>query len=298
MDDLRHFTLAQLKQLVDSMDDKQTQNYITQNLAVVRNIQVELIQKQFRDSTWILPEMRILILKRGSANVTLNMMAQHFEAGELVFLGANGMLQYGKASDDLQAVGVSLSNELFSLAIGNRIPKAFDGRLRDFHMQLEPNDLDFLDRLHLLIYRNTHEEGHSPQVTLQLVSAFLWFIDHLWSRHETVYRQQQSREQRLFHDFIQLVNNNATSQHQVDYYAARLCLSPRYMSTLVKQASGKAAKEWIDNALITRAKILLRHSEKSILEISEELSFPNPSFFSKYFKRLVGTTPLKFRENP
>ena len=64
---------------------------------------------------------------------------------------------------------------------------------------------------------------------------------------------------------------------------------------MVRQASGITAKEWIDRAVITQAKILLRHSELSVLEISEELGFANPSFFSKYFRRLTGLTPLGFK---
>ena len=52
----------------------------------------------------------------------------------------------------------------------------------------------------------------------------------------------------------------------------------------------------IDRALITQAKVLLRHSDKSVAQISEDLNFPNPAFFSKYFKRLTAMTPLEYRE--
>ena len=67
------------------------------------------------------------------------------------------------------------------------------------------------------------------------------------------------------------------------------------MSTLVKQVSGKAAKQWIDDAMITRAKVALRHSDKTVAEIAEEMNFPNPSFFCKYFKRLTGLTTQSYR---
>ena len=51
------------------------------------------------------------------------------------------------------------------------------------------------------------------------------------------------------------------------------------------------AKKWIDLALITRIKVELMHTSKSIVQIADELNFPNPSFFSKYFKRIIGVTP-------
>jgi AraC-like DNA-binding protein len=67
------------------------------------------------------------------------------------------------------------------------------------------------------------------------------------------------------------------------------------MSTLVKQVSGKAAKQWIDDAIITRIKVALRHSDKTVSEIADEMCFPNSSFFCKYFKRLTGMTTQAYR---
>ena len=62
----------------------------------------------------------------------------------------------------------------------------------------------------------------------------------------------------------------------------------------MKKVSGKAAKEWIDEAITTRIKVELKHSDKSIAQIAYDLNFPNPSFFSKYFKRMTGMTPHEY----
>ena len=74
-----------------------------------------------------------------------------------------------------------------------------------------------------------------------------------------------------------------------------MCLTERYLGTVIRQASGVTAKEWIDRALIARVKVELRHTDKSVARISEEMNFPNPSFFSKYFKRLTQQTPAQYR---
>ena len=59
----------------------------------------------------------------------------------------------------------------------------------------------------------------------------------------------------------------------------------------------KIATERLDRGVIaTRIKIELKHTDKSVAQISEDMNFPNPSFFSKYFKRLTGLTPLEYRE--
>jgi AraC-like DNA-binding protein len=65
---------------------------------------------------------------------------------------------------------------------------------------------------------------------------------------------------------------------------------------VVKQASGRSAKQWIDEALVTRIKIDLLHTEKPITSISDDMNFPNQSFFTKFFKRMTGMTPSQFRQ--
>jgi AraC-like DNA-binding protein len=296
MAEMRQLNLAQLKQLVEGKDENLANNYISRNMAVARNVRLDLIKEQIVDQPTLMPEMRILIIKNGWARPVINMMERRFEAGDLVFLGTNSILQYKDASSDVQGIGLSISDELFSLAIGNRIPQAFDGHLRHFQLRLQPDELEYLDQLHLMLYRHLRQQDGSSQVTLHLLSAFLWYVDHLWSRQEQTYRESQTREQRLFTDFIQLVSEFAPEHHTIDYYASRLCITPRYMSTIIKQVSGKSAKQWIDDALVTRIKIELKHTDKSVARICDEMNFPNPSFLTKFFKRMTGMTPREFRQ--
>ena len=296
MEELRQLNLAQLKQLVEGKDENLANKYISRNLAVARNVRLNLIKEQLKEQPTLMPEMRVLMIKNGWANPIINMIERRFEVGDLVFLGSNGILQYKDASSDVQGIGLSISDELFSLAAGNRIPSAFDGHLRDFQMRLNPAEQEYLDRLHLMLYHHLRQPDGSSQVTLHLVSAFLWYVDHLWNRHEQSYREHQSREQRLFTDFIQLVSEYAPEHHTIDFYASRLCITPRYMSTIIKQVSGKSAKQWIDAALVTRIKIDLKHTDKSIARICDDMNFPNPSFLTKFFKRMTGMTPKEFRQ--
>ena len=293
---MRQLSLAQHKQLIEGKDEDLANNYISRNMAVARNVRLNLIKDQIVGQPTLMPEMRILMIKNGWAEPVINMMERRFETGDLVFLGTNGILQYKDASSDVQGIGLSISDELFSLAIGNRIPQAFDGHLRHFQLHLQPEEQEYLDQLHLMLYRHLRQQDGSSQVTLHLLSAFLWYVDHLWSQHEQTHRQSQSHEQRLFTDFIQLVSEFAPEHHTIDFYASRLCLTPRYMSTIVRQVSGKSAKQWIDAALVTRIKIELKHTDKSVANICDDFNFPNPSFLTKFFKRMTGMTPKEFRQ--
>ncbi|WP_196016562.1 helix-turn-helix domain-containing protein [Alistipes senegalensis] len=82
----------------------------------------------------------------------------------------------------------------------------------------------------------------------------------------------------------------------VQWYAERLCKTPRYLSTAVKRANGRSASEWIHEALTREVADALKNSPKSIKEISDELDFPNLSFFGRYVRQRLGCSPSEFRQ--
>ncbi|MBO5540883.1 MAG: AraC family transcriptional regulator [Muribaculaceae bacterium] len=297
MENLEHFTLAHFKQLLEQQDQQTVQHYISQNFVVARHASAASFQTRFAHEPVVMDEMRILIVVRGSARPIINLVQQHFQAPELVYLGPNGLVQFDEVSPDAQGIGLSISNEFLTLLTAGNIPKAFDGHLRDFHFGLQPSELQFLDHLHRLIYQSMQLSSHSLQSTMQLIGAFLWQVDALYSSREAEVRVAQSREQRLFADFMQLIARHAQHEHHIDFYASQLCLSPRYMSSIINRVSGKPAKQWIDEAIIARVKVALRHSDKPLAVIADEMHFANTSFFTKYFKRLTGITPLQFRNS-
>ena len=74
-----------------------------------------------------------------------------------------------------------------------------------------------------------------------------------------------------------------------------MTMAQGYLSRVVSCYSGTYAKEWIERAVLLEAKVMLRHTDKTIGDISFDLGFPNESFFCKYFRRLIGQTPRDFR---
>jgi AraC-like DNA-binding protein len=105
----------------------------------------------------------------------------------------------------------------------------------------------------------------------------------------------RNRREEYFAKFITLLSNNFKRERTVGFYAEQMCVTPKYLSLLIKEFSGKSAAEWIDYYVITEAKTLLRYSTMSIQEVAYELSFSSQSFFGKYFKRRVGMSPKEYR---
>ena len=114
-------------------------------------------------------------------------------------------------------------------------------------------------------------------------------------KHQSTERQQHTRQEEVFNRFLELVNKYAARERSITFYADRLFLTPRYLSTLVRQASGRTVMDWVNEAVMQEAKLMLRHTDKLVYQIADELNFPNASFFSKYFRRMAGMTPNDYR---
>lgn len=104
------------------------------------------------------------------------------------------------------------------------------------------------------------------------------------------------RSKEVFSKFIEAVSEYHTVERGVAFYADKLCLTPKYLSKLVKAASGHSAPDWIDSYVLLEAKNMLRYSGMPIKEIVSRLNFPNPSTFHKFFKLKTGLTPLQYRK--
>lgn len=76
-----------------------------------------------------------------------------------------------------------------------------------------------------------------------------------------------------------------------------MCLTPKHLSEVVKQVSGRTAGQWITTLVMIEIKSLLSNTSLSIKEITDEMNFPNQSFLGKYFKNIEGISPSDFRRN-
>lgn len=239
---------------------------------------------------------RFGIVVRGEGDINFNLVDHHVTAPTLVYLGPGTIITPLRFSDDLEIYGIGLFAAFPMPFATGQWPSAFNGQVRDFQLPVDDADLKVVSGILDCIWNLTRQSDYHLPTMSALVGALMQHYDHLFHRQSDQQSLARSREQTIFDRFIQLVNQHCREQHQISYYAARMCLTERYLSTVVRQASGTTAKDWIDRALITRIKLELRHTEKSASQLAEEFHFANPSFFSKYFRRLTGLTPLAFRQ--
>lgn len=105
-----------------------------------------------------------------------------------------------------------------------------------------------------------------------------------------------ARRTETFLKLIRLIDRYYMSERGVAFYAAKLFLSPKYLSELSKSVCGYTVQELIFKAIMRRAMALLDSTNKTVAEISEEFNFPNPSSFGTFFKKQTGVSPQKYRD--
>ncbi|MGN0047321.1 MAG: helix-turn-helix domain-containing protein [Bacteroides sp.] len=139
----------------------------------------------------------------------------------------------------------------------------------------------------------------SPEILHGLVKAFSCTVISLMQLYrkgdDEPAAEAVPRNQQLFDKFMALLKLHHTTERGLKFYAERLCLTPNYLSGVIKEYSGKSAVEWINEYVILEAKIMLKNTDLSIQEIAYRLNFVTQSAFGKYFKLQTGIGPKCYR---
>jgi len=118
--------------------------------------------------------------------------------------------------------------------------------------------------------------------------------------YEFFKKKQESatfRTPKISSDFFDLLEDHFKTEHNISFYAGNLKISEKYLYVTIMSATGKSPRYWIDYKLFVEAKRLLVDRELSIQQISDELHFSSLSAFGKFFTRLSGLSPRKYRED-
>lgn len=133
------------------------------------------------------------------------------------------------------------------------------------------------------------------QVVASLVQAFCFEVLDAYVANFPAEEEKTSRKDKIFRQFIVELHSNFRTRRSVAFYAKKLCLSPRYFTTLIRERSGKTPVEWISMFVIADAKLKLADPQQSVKEIAAALDFPSQSLFCRYFKLYAGMSPSAYR---
>ncbi|MCR5130857.1 MAG: helix-turn-helix domain-containing protein [Prevotella sp.] len=162
---------------------------------------------------------------------------------------------------------------------------------------ITPQETSMLLNYFRMLKQKIDDQGHHfrRELVRSLLMTMIYDMSNVIFRIQSVSDRRQTRAEAIFTQFLQLVEANFRTERRVSWYAKQLCISPKYLSETVKQVSRRTPNEWIDNYVALEIRVLLRNTTKSIKEIANDMSFPNQSFFGRFFKEHVGMSPSEYR---
>ena len=151
-----------------------------------------------------------------------------------------------------------------------------------------------LQSYYQFIYKESKEQSKYQTEIIQ--SIFYALILEIVGEYERLFEsseQTQIKSDSLSDNFFRLLALHYREQHSVKYYAEQMHLTPKYLSTAVKRVTGRPILDWIHEAILIEAKMLLRTTDMTVQQIADSLNFSSSSAFVQFFKKHTGKTPRK-----
>jgi AraC family transcriptional activator of pobA len=170
-------------------------------------------------------------------------------------------------------------------------------------LHLSPKEEAIIWELHdkIVAEYNNNQDEYSREIMLGHVASILMYSQRYYKRQFINRTELSGKTATKFNTVLQHYFADGGLQNKglpsVNAMAEQLHLSPRYLSDLLKQETGKTALELIHLSLISEAKNLLKTVDRSISEIAYDLGFENTSYFTRLFKKQTGMKPLEFRKH-
>ena len=247
----------------------------------------------------------VIFCEKGGYDVEINLRKYRIEDNSLTVCIPGNII---KVESDEWSGGVGrfvafAVSRSFVSSIHFDFSKIFDSYLmfvQDPRIRLGEKELFFCSHYFHLIKEviNSGIQGKGEAVE-SLVESLMHVLAGLIQKHARPLNEgpktSYSRLNILFERFMSLVSEYHTTERGMAFYADRLGMTPKYLSKLIKQVSGRSAPEWIDSFVIQEAKSMLKYTDDSIKEIVYKLNFVNASVFYKFFKAQTGMTPSEYR---
>lgn len=243
----------------------------------------------------------IVLCTEGEVTFTLGGREQHMEAGDLFISFGEQIIQEEHADRNFHAKAFLMTRQFAQNCIVglNMMWPYLLYLMKNPVLKMDSEKREWLENCYHLIRRRLSQMSgrYTREATVSLVRAFYFEICNLLdARVQPDQSGVQNRAYAIFDQFIRLLSQHFKQERSVEWYSNEMCLTPKHLSEVVKQVSGKTAGQWITTMVIIEIKNLLKHTTLSIKEIAQDMNFPNQSFLGKYFKNVEGISPSDFRK--
>ncbi len=238
----------------------------------------------------------------GETTITINLKEYRLRRGTLFIFGPRNIFQM-HSNNGFKANLLVVSTELMNSI--NVDAKRITPLLLQFfaHPCIEISEEEGARLSHFISLVEevvmAKETPFAREIVCELIAATLYkvgdILDNYLMTHSELNLSPHNRSEEYFWRFMLLLGEHYRRERTVGFYARQLCITSKYLTTLIKRVSGRSVLEWIDNFVIVEAKTLLKYSNMSVQEVAYRLNFPNQSFFGSYFKRVTGLSPSQYK---
>lgn len=273
--------------------------------------------EEWQEGPQVLTYGVILICRKGKARLNVNYKDWELYEGAVITLFPNDVVEL-KVDGDCKSPETENGDCKSPQTVNNfqaEILKYNPSLLREASLQLEQTVYSSLrkDRCRqdtpvvtniingmfslLKVYFDQSECTCISQLVLcQLKAFFIGFHEYL--QRNPQYRPDEVKSYRvreLFNRFMMLLERDYKISRDVNYYAAQMNISSKYLTNIVSLVTGHTPKTIIDQYVILQLKMHLKRTTQSIKEMAWEFHFADVSFFCRYFKKHTGLTPQQIR---
>ena len=264
--------------------EDEKQYYVDEHVFIAMNAQDFGLKHLRTDQPYRVDEGRVMMVTRGWVRVVINLEEQRLEQQSLIVLVADSIFEIQEWSDDFDLRAFTFKDLPLFTSISQQT-----------YLTLNDDEWRLTNEYVELMWHETRYQPLQPEVITHLQTALLLELKRFADREENLRQQTATRQDKIFHQFLRLVNLYGLRERKIEFYADKLCVTPNHLGAVIKKASGLTVMQWLNRHAIQKAKVLLRYSDLPIWEVAERMNFANPSFFSKFIKREIGMTPAEYR---
>lgn len=249
------------------------------------------------------------LCSQGSIDYQFNQEHRHIVPNTLFFIPTNQMLTFVEISDDVHIALIHIPSKVMEQLheYTNTLPQM--GKSFQDGLYISMDHVDNLLMQGLSLPQEICDEERQlfavmkkylcPQVAQSnmnvaapILQSMLMLMKSCKNKSQT-YRTL-TRQEQLTKDFFTLLMKHHIEHHEVSFYASEQCISPKYLSNIVKLSTGHPAQEWINRAIVLTAKRMLKNENLTVSQVSDRLHFSCSSSFVRFFHTHAGETPRGF----
>lgn len=278
-------------------------DYFSDDFIIYNNIGKEFthnthVRSLFYNDSYKTTYTSFILCLSGSSEIEIDSIRYTAKENTLLVMMPHQLVKYYDVSDNYRAHLIMISNKYFDTRDNFYKMMSLLIPLKN-HPCADLNivETELLKTYHVLLYKKISEENNLfRNFTIQyLIQATFYEVCQLLLKHIEMKKRNMPHKEEIFKQFLKLVETHHYKERDISFYAEKLCFTPKYLSSTIRDVTGKLAGDWIDNYVIIEAKALLISTNLTVQEICYELNFSTPSSFTRFFKRITGMSPRKFR---